>query len=82
MVRNGDQVIEELGLGGKTYEGVMKQLAFLTAGNLLVSWLGLMFQHFSKRRRKLKPSDGISRQQQQFGFVSDYQISVVGKLKV
>jgi len=44
LVQNGDQVLDELGLGGDKYEGAMKHLAFLSLGNLVLSWIGLTVQ--------------------------------------
>jgi len=41
LVRNGDQVIDALGLSSKTYNGVMWDLATVSAFNLVVSWIGL-----------------------------------------
>jgi hypothetical protein len=43
FVENGNQILEALGLASKTYMGLMKGLAVLSASNLLVSWLGLHF---------------------------------------
>lgn len=47
LVQNGDQVLDELGLGKDNYNGQMKQLAMLSLGNLLLSWIGLRFQALS-----------------------------------
>lgn len=41
LVQNGDQVLDELGLGEEKYGDSMKHLAFLSFGNLLLSWIGL-----------------------------------------
>jgi len=41
LVRNGDQVVDALGLSSKTYNGVMWDLATVSAFNLVVSWIGL-----------------------------------------
>jgi ABC-2 type transporter len=41
MVQNGDQVIEALGLKGKTYHGVMGHLGQLSIYYLVLSWVGL-----------------------------------------
>ena len=41
LVRNGDQVIDALGLTAKTYESVMRNMATVSAINLLMSWVGL-----------------------------------------
>ncbi|GAX27101.1 hypothetical protein FisN_13Lh355 [Fistulifera solaris] len=51
MVRNGNQVLEALGLKQETYVHAMKHLAYLTGIHLLLSWWGL-----AVRRRK--PSSG------------------------
>jgi ABC-type multidrug transport system ATPase subunit len=59
MVRNGDQVIEALGLANKNYWVIMKQLAMLSLGNLAVGWLGLLFQQLPKRMRKTSRSDDV-----------------------
>jgi ABC-type multidrug transport system ATPase subunit len=44
LVRNGQQVLHELGLSEDTYGGAMKHLAILSAVNLLISWIGLSMQ--------------------------------------
>jgi hypothetical protein len=44
LVQNGEQVLEELGLGDETYEGAMRHLVILSAANLFISWLGLNMQ--------------------------------------
>ena len=41
LVQNGDQVLVELGLEKHNYENAMKHLAFLSIGNLFLSWIGL-----------------------------------------
>ena len=43
MVRNGDQVLEALGLENSTYDGVMEKLAILSGIYLLISWAGLHY---------------------------------------
>jgi ABC-2 type transporter len=48
LVQNGEQVLEELGLGQATYRGAMKHLAVLSAMNLFISWVGLQL-HSSSR---------------------------------
>ena len=45
LVKNGDQVLEELGLAKETYTSAMLHLAALSAANLLLSWLGLRLQN-------------------------------------
>jgi hypothetical protein len=47
LVQNGDQVLDELGLGDDSYYGQMKHLAMLSLANLLLSWIGLRFQALS-----------------------------------
>jgi hypothetical protein len=44
LVKNGDQVLNELGLKDETYRGAMRHLVFLSAVNLLISWIGLSMQ--------------------------------------
>lgn len=44
LVQNGDQVLDELGLGEDNYQGAMKHLAILSVFNLAVSWIGLKIQ--------------------------------------
>mmetsp|Transcript_9671 Transcript_9671/g.17011 ORF Transcript_9671/g.17011 Transcript_9671/m.17011 type:complete len:167 (-) Transcript_9671:2193-2693(-) len=44
LVQNGDQVLDELGLGNDDYKGAMKRLALLSCTNLVLSWIGLHFQ--------------------------------------
>jgi hypothetical protein len=46
LVQNGDQVIEALGLATTTYGSAMQQLALLSGGYLLLSWLGLSVQQW------------------------------------
>lgn len=41
LVRNGDQVIDALGLTTKSYESVMRNMATVSAINLFMSWIGL-----------------------------------------
>ena len=41
LVRNGDQVLTELGLEKDNYESAMKHLAILSIGNLFLSLIGL-----------------------------------------
>jgi len=43
LVRNGDEVLDALGLADKGYRGVMKDLAVLSGMNMIISWLGLKF---------------------------------------
>ena len=43
LVQNGDQVLEALALHKKTYSGVMRDLATISALNLFLSWVGLTF---------------------------------------
>lgn len=50
LLQTGDQVIEALGLKGRTYEGSMKHLALLSVGNLFFSWLGLLLKQRQQRR--------------------------------
>ena len=47
LVQNGDQVLDELGLGKVDYNGAMKHLAILSVANLLLSWIGLKLQSAS-----------------------------------
>jgi len=48
LVKNGEQVLVELGLGDDNYEGNMKHLAILSFGNLFISWIGLKIQSTSR----------------------------------
>jgi len=41
LVRNGDQVLDALGLKDKSYEGMMNSMVLFSAFNLLFSWFGL-----------------------------------------
>ncbi|CAJ1958572.1 unnamed protein product [Cylindrotheca closterium] len=41
LVKNGNQVLQELGLADETYAGVMKQLGVLSLVNLAISLIGL-----------------------------------------
>jgi ABC-type multidrug transport system ATPase subunit len=44
LVQNGDQVLDELGLGKEDYKSAMKHLAILSFANLALSWIGLKLQ--------------------------------------
>ena len=56
MVRNGNQVLDALGLKQETYTSAMKQLAYLTGIHLVLSWWGLAF----RRRQPPKSSSSSS----------------------
>ena len=43
MVRDGDEVLDALGLGTANYDEIMKNLAKLSGVFLVFSWLGLAF---------------------------------------
>lgn len=43
MVRNGREVLENLGLGNAKYSQLMKNLGILSCVYLSMSWLGLAF---------------------------------------
>lgn len=43
MVRDGDEVLDALGLGTANYDEIMNNLAKLSGVFLLFSWLGLAF---------------------------------------
>ena len=43
LVQNGDQVLDQLGLGEDDYKGAMKHLAAISFANLVLSWIGLQF---------------------------------------
>ncbi|KAL3928954.1 MAG: hypothetical protein SGARI_004890, partial [Bacillariaceae sp.] len=49
LVKNGDQVLDELGLGQQDYKGAMKHLAMISFFNLALSWIGLRFQAVSSQ---------------------------------
>lgn len=44
LVRNGDQVLQALGLKGTAYTDSMKRLVYITIGNLFLSCIGLIRQ--------------------------------------
>jgi hypothetical protein len=54
LVQNGDQVLDELGLGDGDYEAAMRRLALISLLNLLLSWIGLSFQSASSNGGLLK----------------------------
>jgi hypothetical protein len=62
MVRNGNQVLDALGLTGQTYAGAMQSLALLTFVNLVLTWIGLAWQQrpaaLARQEQKAKPSGG------------------------
>lgn len=43
MVKDGDNVLKNLGLGNVEYSDLMEKLALLSGGYLLLSWLGLSY---------------------------------------
>ena len=43
MVRDGDEVLDALGLGTANYDEIMKNLVKLSGVFLVFSWLGLAF---------------------------------------
>ncbi|KAL3944829.1 MAG: hypothetical protein SGBAC_001094 [Bacillariaceae sp.] len=45
LVKNGNQVLQELGLADETYAGAMSQLAVLSLINLAISLIGLQMQN-------------------------------------
>mmetsp|Transcript_23477 Transcript_23477/g.54549 ORF Transcript_23477/g.54549 Transcript_23477/m.54549 type:complete len:197 (-) Transcript_23477:1163-1753(-) len=53
MVRNGDQVLQQLGLEGVELSDVYKNLALLSVANLFVSWIGL--EMTARRRGRILP---------------------------
>ena len=59
--QSGDLVLEAMGLKSATFAGAMKHLAIITAGNLLLSWCGLLFQQ-RKHGRKQKRSRKLGKQ--------------------
>jgi hypothetical protein len=61
MVRNGNQVLEALGLKQETYVHAMKNLAYLTGIHLLLSWWGLAVrQRKPSSKSSPKPSSKTS----------------------
>ena len=50
LVKNGDQVLEELGLAKDSYNNAMWHLAALSASSLLLSWIGLHLQSNGGKR--------------------------------
>lgn len=50
LQQTGDQVIEALGLKSRTFEASMKHLAMISVGNLVLSWLGLLWEQRQRRR--------------------------------
>jgi hypothetical protein len=84
LVRNGDQVIDALGLSGKTYAGTMKHLAALTLFNIFLSWMGLLSQKRSRGPRR--DSFSVSTQHKHSGTssssVADDLIPVVTKVSL
>jgi len=45
-------VLEALALHKQTFAGAMKHLGLITVGNLMLSWLGLVFQRGRHRRKQ------------------------------
>jgi len=50
LVKNGNQVLQELGLADETYAGAMNQLAILSLINLAISLVGLRIQNSGFQR--------------------------------
>ena len=57
LVKNGDQVIEALGLAGQTYTNAMKHLASLCGGYLVLSWVGLALQNYWPKLQRKRASN-------------------------
>jgi hypothetical protein len=56
MVKNGDQILDVLGLADTTYEGVMRHMMVLSAANLAISWIGLEWNRASSHNGMEKPA--------------------------
>lgn len=56
LVKNGDQVIEALGLSRQTYANAMRHMAFLSASYLMVSYIGLAFRHWIPKLQRAASS--------------------------
>lgn len=50
FLQDGDQVLEALGLKTQTIAGAMKHLGLISVGNILFSWIGLVFQNRKQRQ--------------------------------
>jgi hypothetical protein len=50
IFKNGDDVLDALGMKGHSFQSTMKQLGFLSLGNLILSWLGLAWKESMQRR--------------------------------
>eukprot|EP00980_Cylindrotheca_fusiformis_P013318 scaffold3389_cov119-Cylindrotheca_fusiformis.AAC.10 len=48
LVKNGNQVLHELGLDKDTYGGCMRHLALLSLSNLIICWIGLQIRNGPK----------------------------------
>jgi ABC-type multidrug transport system ATPase subunit len=53
MVKNGDQILQSLGLEGATYDRAVRRMIILSFSNLFLSWIGL--EESRKRQNKLRP---------------------------
>ena len=53
MVRNGEQVLDALGLAGKDFDTTMKNLGTLSVGYLAASWVGMYVNNRSHRSRRI-----------------------------
>jgi ABC-type multidrug transport system ATPase subunit len=82
MVRNGDQVIDALGLRGKTFEGSMKSLLWISGFNLLSSWIGLLFHQNRKRTKPTQSSYERNKSRIQSGLKRSQPVPVVGNFRL
>ena len=52
MVKNGEQILEALGLQNQTFESAVQYLSFLTVMFFFTSWIGLSIQQWWHERRR------------------------------
>lgn len=52
MVRNGEQVLEALGLANKNFDDITKSLGKLSLGFLALSWFGMFVQNRRRPHRR------------------------------
>lgn len=70
-------MIEALGLKDKSYALAMKHLAVLSSLNLLLSWLGLLWnQHVRRSQGNRAPYSHYSTRSIQDGIVEDNRVSL------
>ena len=59
LLQSGDEVLNALGMRHQTYKAAMTHLAWISFGNLVGSWLGLLWKERQQRRQFATNSDAF-----------------------